>query len=121
MVLPVALGCSKASLLFLYQRIFAVQKRGKTNIIIVGLIVIDLLWMAAFFFAGLFECGIEFWAVQTYLQAFLDNCIDDTILSLASAVSDLVLDIIVLVLPLPLVRFVLCRSCTSLTYVRFGG
>jgi hypothetical protein len=103
MLLPIALGCTKASFLFLYRRIFVVELVSKTNIFIVSIIVIDVLWMLGFSLAGLFECGTKFWAMQTYLQAFLDNCVDDLQLSLALAVSDLILDVIILLIPLPLI------------------
>jgi hypothetical protein len=124
MLLPIALGCTKASFLFLYRRIFVVELVSKTNIFIVSIIVIDVLWMLGFSLAGLFECGTKFWAMQTYLQAFLDNCVDDLQLSLALAVSDLILDVIILLIPLPLVgpRPVAHKICGEiLNLSRYGA
>ncbi|KAH7329665.1 hypothetical protein B0I35DRAFT_420633 [Stachybotrys elegans] len=102
-LLPLALGCTKASFLFFYQRIFAIGSFGKTNILLVGMIVLVFMWSVGFFFASLFECGTNFWAIWTSPTAFLENCVNDLQLALSLAITDLIVDVIIFAIPIPLV------------------
>lgn len=96
-----AIGPTKISVLLFYRRIF----RGKVfNIMTWTLIVLVCVWMVAFLFANMFEC-------IPITEAFVNapglggnpNCIDAVPMYLSQVYSDAVLDVLILVLPLPLV------------------
>jgi hypothetical protein len=101
--LSLALGCTKASFLLFYKRIFAINPSGRTNLILVSLVVLVFMWTIAFFFASVFECNTKFWAIWTSPNAFLENCVNDLQLALGFAASDLILDCVILIIPIPLV------------------
>ncbi|KAI1868448.1 uncharacterized protein JN550_006364 [Neoarthrinium moseri] len=103
LMLPLALGFTKASFVCFYRRIFAVNRSSKTNIFLVGMIVFIIIWMAAFFFAFLFQCRLNFWALWTSPIAILEHCVSDTPINFALTITDVVTDVIILITPIPLV------------------
>lgn len=103
LLLPLALGCTKASFLLFYRRIFAVSTWSKTNMLLVGMCVFVFVWMAAYFFTFLFMCRLDFWALWTTARAILDHCIADTYPNFTLAVTDVAADVVILVIPIPLV------------------
>lgn len=58
-MLPIAYGCTKASFLFFYMRIFSVNHRSKTHTFLVAFVVLIFLWVVSFFFATLFQVGLS--------------------------------------------------------------
>jgi hypothetical protein len=96
-----AIGPAKISVLLFYNRIF----RGKTFTIINWvLIALATMWMIGYFFANLLECvPIE----RSFINApgiglDREHCIDAVPMYLSQVYSDLVLDALILVVPLPL-------------------
>ena len=81
----------------LYVNIF-IGKRFRT----IAQIVLGLVfsWTVSFFFANLFTC----YPITPFIEAFYGNhCVDGLSLWYAMAISDIVIDIIILFLPIPMV------------------
>jgi len=98
---PFALGFTKLSILYFYRRIF----RGRFfNLTIWVLIEITTTWLIAFEFAAIFDCNTHFSANWGSLAELKANC-DNSFSELAAySISDVIIDIFILVLPIPLVR-----------------
>ncbi|KAI0967859.1 plasma membrane protein Pth11-like protein [Xylaria arbuscula] len=103
LMLPLALGCIKASFLFFYLRIFAVGKESGNFRLITGLIILVATWALAFFFAALFECRLNFWAIWGSTSDILMQCTLIEHIVLALCISDFITDLIIIVIPIPLI------------------
>jgi hypothetical protein len=94
------LGTAKLSVIFFYRRIF----RGKIfDVCSIGLIGIVCAWTVSFFFAILFECGTNFWALFSTLNDFLMHCSNETVFLKVLSISDVIIDGLILALPVPIV------------------
>lgn len=102
-MLPLGLGCTKASILFFYLRIFATTKRSKTYVIFVTSIVIITIMMIGFFFATLFECGSHISAMWQSAMALETYCANTESYDYGFAISDFITDVVILAMPIPLV------------------
>ena len=92
-----AFGAVKLSVLFLYRRIF----RGKAfNIISIFLIATVIVWTISFFFAILFRCGTNFWALWAPLKYLIKHCYVSTPMFLAMTSSDVITDVLILASPI---------------------
>ena len=67
-------------------------------------IVVTVVWTITFFFGNMFACGIHVSAVWSSAHDAKLYCLTQFKLSNALVVSDLVTDIIILFMPLPVVR-----------------
>ena len=100
---PVALGCIKLSFIMFYRRVFCTGKQTWFSIstaIMGGLIVA---WTITFFFVFLFYCGNhqdKEWSTVTDLLAYCPHALDD---DKAIGISDSIMDIIIIALPIPVV------------------
>ncbi|KAI1741276.1 hypothetical protein F4680DRAFT_72722 [Xylaria scruposa] len=103
LILPFALGCTKMSFLFLYRRVFAIDRTGATNIFLVGMIVFIIMWTTAFFLTSLFQCKLYFSAPWHSPATQLEHCISRPKIALALTATDFITDIIILVIPIPLI------------------
>ena len=96
---PLALGLIKLSVLCFYRRIF----RGRVfDIINWTLIALVVLWTLGFFLVQVFDCRTHFstnWGTLRQLQ----KCLDTFSQFLAYTVSDVIIDVFILALPVPLV------------------
>ncbi|KAG5920398.1 hypothetical protein E4U61_007921 [Claviceps capensis] len=106
----ICLGCIKASALFFYKRIFCVAgRKAVLNVIIIVLLVIIACWVVIFEFLLAFQCGTHFSAPWDGTQ--LKYCTRSYPTLKAQATSNLVLDLIVLVLPVyPVIQLQTTRS-----------
>ena len=97
-----ALTCIKISCMLFYRRIFW-NGAGRTfDIMTYSIIVITLLWGVSFFFAFAFACRTRFeYAFQSVADQRL--CANYVEIDQGLSVSDLFLDLVVLIFPLPLV------------------
>ncbi|KAI1126437.1 hypothetical protein F5Y10DRAFT_244750 [Nemania abortiva] len=93
----VAFGLAKLSILYFYRRIFS-SRTFKT--ITSVMIVIVGIWSIGFFFAYLFRCGTNFWALWAPLMFLIEYCYDSKPLFYTLAISDVITDFIILSLPL---------------------
>lgn len=103
-MLPLALGCVKASFLFFYLRIFVVNRKSLASYLLGGLIVLVTLWSVAFFIAALFQCGTNFWAIWGSTMDLVQNCTETMQLVLAVCITGFITDIAIILAPIPLVR-----------------
>lgn len=122
-MIPLALGCTKASFLRFYKRIFSIN--AKVDKFLTGFIVLVGVWTVGFFFATIFECGLDFWVLwgtKSSGKNITSHCVNTQGLSLAFTITDFVTDVIIIGIPVPLVSSVLPRNVTI--YVdrnRFGA
>lgn len=70
---------------------------------LIGMIVLIGLWSVGFFLTFLFMCRLDFWALWTTARAIIDHCISDTNPNFSLAISDVITDVIILIIPIPLV------------------
>ncbi|KAI1772959.1 hypothetical protein F4818DRAFT_129498 [Hypoxylon cercidicola] len=103
LMLPVALGCMKASFLFFYMRVFAIQKQSFIFKFLAGFITFVVIWAVTFFFTTLFECGRDFGAIWDSQNEFQRRCTNTMNLVFALCISDFVTDILIIAIPVPLV------------------
>ena len=99
-MMVVVYGCIKLSLIFFYRRLFVIKIDMVTRIAI----VIVILWTIGFVFTELFKCGSHFDAVwgnvlenKKYCPVYLKD-------TLALFITDFVTDVMILVIPIPIVR-----------------
>ncbi|KAI4111250.1 MAG: hypothetical protein LQ339_000711 [Xanthoria mediterranea] len=99
LIIP-ALGLVKVSILLFYQRIF----RGRTfKIISWTLIGIASTWAVAFLLVTIFDCRGNFEANWGSVRDLRAECIDTFEQLLALSISDVITDVCILTLPIPLV------------------
>ncbi|TGO09882.1 hypothetical protein BTUL_0151g00240 [Botrytis tulipae] len=94
-------GLIKLSAIFLYRRLFVVNKGTTFDIITKAFIVICSLWTVAFWFATIFGCGTHFtnpWKPLIFIMECNTNMRLDGLM-----ISDLITDIMVWLLPMPVV------------------
>ena len=65
--------------------------------------VIVLAWGLAFFFTFLFQCRLHLWANWSTALDVLTYRDNTTVSNLAYAISDFITDVLVLLLPLPMI------------------
>lgn len=106
-------GLIKLSALFMYRRIFVVNKRSPFGIVTMVMIVICSLWTVGFFLAQIFGCGSNFSAPFGTL-ADVSSCNTNMRLD-ALMISDLITDILVWVLPIPMVWGLNMRTSKKLS------
>ena len=96
----VTLATIKMSILFFYRRIF----RGKTfDIASWVLIGVVAAWAITFFIAILAACGTSIAANFQTLGALKGECVNTFDILIALAVSDVAVDLAILIMPIPLV------------------
>ncbi|KAI1112559.1 plasma membrane protein Pth11-like protein [Nemania sp. NC0429] len=103
MILPLLLGCIKGSFLFFYKRIFSVHGNSAINIILNILIIMVFAWAVAFCFAFIFFCRLNFFAIWGTFTDLIMYCPGSMNLVLALCITDFVVDVIVIIFPVPLI------------------
>ncbi|KAI1395162.1 plasma membrane protein Pth11-like protein [Hypoxylon fuscum] len=103
LMLPLVLGCIKTSFLLFYMRIFSVNNKNITSIILYGLVGLVVTWAAAFFFADLFVCGVDFWAIWGSIAEGISRCANTNMSTIALCITDFITDVIIMCIPIPLV------------------
>ncbi|KAI0555865.1 hypothetical protein F4679DRAFT_8456 [Xylaria curta] len=103
LMFPLALGCTKASLLFFYLRVFSVEKWNKRTVFIKVLITLITLWAVAFFFAVLFACGTHFDAIWGPTQNLYTICTNTLHRLVSLCFTDFFADIIIILIPVPII------------------
>lgn len=94
-------GLIKLSSIFLYRRIFVTGQEKLFNILSWTLIVVCALWTVAFFFATIFGCGRHFdypWGPLVAISSCNTNIRLEGLM-----ISDLITDLFVWMLPVPMV------------------
>lgn len=115
MVIP-ALGLIKLSFVFFFRRIFHVGHRNSTfNIVSLTIAVATVLWTLAFFFWFLLSCASNFAGRWTSHKANVAACTTDDMSDLALAISDVITDIFIYLLPIPMVFRLQMKTSRKLT------
>ena len=95
------LGGMKLSVIFFYRRLF----RGKVfDNYSKGMIAIVGAWVTAFFFTPLLQCGTRFDYLWSTFSNHITPCIDSMMYQTAYATSDIITDILILAMPIPIVH-----------------
>lgn len=95
-----ALATIKLSILFFYRRIFRGRAFDIASWILIGVVGA---WAVTFFIAILAACGTSVAANFQTLGALKRECVDTFDILIALAVSDVVVDLAILIMPIPLV------------------
>jgi len=93
----VGLGFTKASFLLFYMSIFTTRRFRISAQLVLGLVIC---WTISFFFANLFTC----YPISPFIEAFYKNhCVDGLALWYSMAITDIIVDFFILLLPIPVV------------------
>ena len=96
----IAFGLIKISVLLAYRRIF----RGRTfNIASLGMITVCTLLAVSFLFTSAFQCHVRNWSLQYLDWSHRHHCIQAEISWSGFAISDVITDLIILLIPVPVV------------------
>ena len=93
---------AKLSILFFYRRVFLTGNNKAFNYTTIVLTIFIICWAIAFFFATLFSCGTHFEANWGTFQEFVDYCYSSQVFNLVYVLTDLLQDLTLLILPVPL-------------------
>jgi hypothetical protein len=113
----------KLSVLFFYRRIFVVDKdlRNVRNLLFLTMITIVALWATGYTITLIFMCKGRFEILWSDLIAMMDYCMNILKVGYSYAVSDFILDALIIMLPLPFVsETVRYRDCEA-NARRFGS
>ncbi|KAI1458681.1 hypothetical protein F4805DRAFT_473998 [Annulohypoxylon moriforme] len=97
-----AVGLVKASVLFFYLRIFSIVS-GRVRRMLIALITIVTMWTTAWLFESIFNCNLNFLAVQGTSQALRTKCVNFSVADLMLCITDFVIDIVIIIFPVPLI------------------
>ena len=96
----VILGTIKLSVISFYRRLF----RGRTfDYYSKGMIILVISWTIAFFLSFLFACRTQFEYQWSTLLNLVTHCTDEEKFFKAYAVSDVIIDGLILAMPMPIV------------------
>ncbi|KAI8960490.1 hypothetical protein F5Y11DRAFT_367390 [Daldinia sp. FL1419] len=93
----IGLGFVKLSILVFYMGIFLGKMFGIVSKVVLGLVIC---WTVSFFFANLFTC----YPITPFIEAFYHNkCVEGLSLWYSVAISDIIMDVVILTMPIPMV------------------
>lgn len=96
------------SVVAFYRRLFVVDKYGAFSIVSIVTQVVIFLWTIAFLLLIIFPCGKHIWANWANTPAQLEFCPVVFTSEYGLTESDLILDIYIFGMPLPMVCFSVC-------------
>ena len=99
-----ALTCIKISCMLFFRRIFHTGMERVLSAFTYTYIFLSLGWFLSFFFAFLFACGTQFSNAWGTAEQALSCPVSPSVVDQGMSYMDLILDIIILVFPLPFVR-----------------
>ena len=108
-----AYGLIKLSILAFYRRLFVSGSRTIFDITSKVLAVVVFLWTITFIIIIIFDCGLQVWANWGSLYAQDAYCPIAFTSEYGLAISDLILDIFVILLPLPVVSLSVQKNLIS--------
>lgn len=97
-------GCVKASIVFFCRRLFVAHKGSPFDWTSGVLLVIIALWSVGFLMAQIVGCGKEVELHWAPLEMVMASGCDVSTPEIAMVISDVILDVLILILPLPAVR-----------------
>lgn len=101
-----AYGCVKASIIFFCRRLFVPHKGSVFDWVSGTVLFLTVLWSVGFLMAQVFGCGKRVELHWAALQELAASGCDSVTPEIAMVISDLILDLIILILPLPAVRYI---------------
>ncbi|KAL2045928.1 hypothetical protein ABVK25_011924 [Lepraria finkii] len=97
----VAFGLIKLSILFLWRRIFGhVRTFNIISWIMIGVIIA---WSTAFFFATVFQCGLDWSLNWAPITVFLTQCSNTPDMLTVFTVTDITTDLLIIAMPIPMI------------------
>ncbi|ORY11358.1 hypothetical protein BCR34DRAFT_624866 [Clohesyomyces aquaticus] len=97
MISILGLGLVKSSILVLYNNIFKVRK---FQLCIYAMLAFVICWTISFFFSHLFTC----YPITVFIEPFYGNkCVQTVPMFFALLYTDVIADVVILVLPIPMV------------------
>ena len=111
----VTLATIKLSILFFYRRIFRGRAFNIASWVLIGVVAA---WAITFFIAILAACGTSIAANFQTLGALKRECVNTFDILIALAVSDVAVDLGILIMPIPLVSRLFCWRQLSIDVVR---
>ncbi|KAK4210370.1 hypothetical protein QBC37DRAFT_377085 [Rhypophila decipiens] len=103
LTLPLALGFIKLSILIFYFRIFAVCRGSATYTLLAAFTALAGTWTVAFFFAELFQCGTNIWALTSSSWDTMNYCHGTSNIDFSLALTDFITDVVIFLVPIPLI------------------
>jgi len=103
----VCIGCIKLSVVMFYRRLFVTQKKSWFSVVTILISAIIVAWTISFFFVFLFYCRSHIadeWSTVSNVIRYCPDALNDDI---AIGITDAVVDITVLVVPIPMVKILL--------------
>ena len=104
MMQVLALGCIKLSFLFFYRRVFVNRSSSWFSKATMAMIVIIVIWTVSFFFALLLACKGNWSAWWGSVVDLATKCVQTLQLELALVTSDFITDVLIMILPIPMVN-----------------
>ncbi|KAH8881937.1 plasma membrane protein Pth11-like protein [Thozetella sp. PMI_491] len=101
LLLPLALGCIKASIVSFYLRIFSASTTGGVHKLLVALNILIFMWMTAFFFANLFQCRLDISAIWGSAVDLDTHCPGTMYIDLSLCITDFITDLFIIFVPIP--------------------
>ncbi|KAF2278032.1 uncharacterized protein EI97DRAFT_432117 [Westerdykella ornata] len=99
-------GLIKMSVLFLYRRLFVVDKQNWTNgrnVFFITMITLMGLWATSYTFAFMFMCKGNFEILFTDLLAVMEQCVNTFMVGYSCSISDFISDALIVLIPIPFV------------------
>lgn len=116
-----ALALIKLSCVLFYERVFAKGSGRIVNVALHALTVVIVLWGCGFFFSWLFGCGTHFDYYWTSQENQLKCPADLAKINLSLAISNFLIDCIIMLFPIPLVlRLQMSRANKFATLIVFA-
>lgn len=112
----VAYGMIKLSVLFFYRRIFVTRSRSMFDIATKATGVLLVIWMAGFLLISLFGCGKHFdYGWGPLMDEY--RCVSNLAELNGLVITDFATDLMVILLPFPIVGPVEIAECAQLTQI----
>ncbi|KAK3683008.1 plasma membrane protein Pth11-like protein [Podospora appendiculata] len=103
LMLPLALGCVKLSIVLFYFRVFFTSTQSRTYVLLILFNVFVGMWTVAFFLANLFQCRLDFWAFFHSAVDLEAHCPGTSYIDLALCITNFVTDVMVVCVPIPVI------------------
>ena len=92
----------KLSIIFLWKRIFGHVRAF--SIVSWWMVALVIAWSLAFFFATVFQCGIQWYLNWAPIGEFLTECTNTLNMLSVFCATDVVTDLMIIAMPAPMVR-----------------
>ncbi|KAF2128901.1 hypothetical protein P153DRAFT_357398 [Dothidotthia symphoricarpi CBS 119687] len=111
MISIVGLGLIKSSILVMYKNIFSV---GKYRLIIYGVLAFVVGWTISFTVSHLFTC----YPITVFIEPWFGNeCVDTIPMFIALLCTDALVDLVILILPIPIIMNLQLRTEKKLAVI----